>query len=121
MAKKVTVTLIDDVDQESAADETVEFGIDGVTYEIDLSDDNAANLRAVGILGGARPAGRWAQACQVGSGCTGRPEERQERSIGSGVECRHSGMGPRERLCGLGAGTDLGGCRRGVQRSARLG
>lgn len=45
MAKKVTVTLIDDVDQESAADETVEFGLDGVTYEIDLSSENAAELR----------------------------------------------------------------------------
>lgn len=45
MAKKVTVTLIDDVDQESTADETVEFGVDGVTYEIDLSADNAAKLR----------------------------------------------------------------------------
>lgn len=45
MAKKVTVTLIDDVDQESAADETVEFGLDGVTYEIDLSSENAARLR----------------------------------------------------------------------------
>ena len=45
MAKKVTVTLIDDVDQESTADESVEFGLDGVTYEIDLSEDNAAALR----------------------------------------------------------------------------
>ncbi|MFF0814608.1 Lsr2 family protein [Rhodococcus sp. NPDC003318] len=45
MAKKVTVTLIDDVDQESAADETVEFGLDGVTYEIDLSSENAGKLR----------------------------------------------------------------------------
>lgn len=45
MAKKVTVTLIDDVDQETAADESVEFGLDGVTYEIDLSEDNAAKLR----------------------------------------------------------------------------
>ncbi|MFD4181116.1 Lsr2 family protein [Rhodococcus sp. NPDC058514] len=45
MAKKVTVTLIDDVDQEAAADETVEFGLDGVTYEIDLSSANAAKLR----------------------------------------------------------------------------
>ncbi|MFD4293555.1 Lsr2 family protein [Rhodococcus sp. NPDC058505] len=45
MAKKVTVTLIDDVDQESTADETVEFGLDGVTYEIDLSSENAARLR----------------------------------------------------------------------------
>ena len=45
MAKKVTVTLIDDVDQESPADETVEFGLDRVTYEIDLSSENAAKLR----------------------------------------------------------------------------
>ncbi len=29
MAKKVTVTLIDDVDQNATADETVEFGLDG--------------------------------------------------------------------------------------------
>ena len=45
MAKKVTVTLIDDVDGEAVADETVEFGLDGVSYEIDLSEDNAALLR----------------------------------------------------------------------------
>ncbi|GCE39299.1 MULTISPECIES: histone-like nucleoid-structuring protein Lsr2 [Rhodococcus] len=45
MAKKVTVTLIDDVDQEASADETVEFGLDGVQYEIDLSSENAAKLR----------------------------------------------------------------------------
>ncbi len=29
MAKKVTVTLIDDVDQNATADETVEFGLMG--------------------------------------------------------------------------------------------
>ena len=46
MAKKVTVTLIDDSDGEGAADETVEFGLDGVNYEIDLSSKNAAKLRA---------------------------------------------------------------------------
>lgn len=45
MAKKVTVALIDDVDGESVADETVEFGIDGVSYEIDLSTANAKKLR----------------------------------------------------------------------------
>lgn len=45
MAKKVTVTLVDDVDGVAAADETVEFGIDGVTYEIDLSSKNAEKLR----------------------------------------------------------------------------
>ncbi|BBX88906.1 nucleoid-associated protein Lsr2 [Mycobacterium sp. NS-7484] len=45
MAKKVTVTLVDDFDGEATADETVEFGLDGVTYEIDLSSKNAAKLR----------------------------------------------------------------------------
>jgi hypothetical protein len=46
MAKKVTVTLIDDLDGEAKADETVEFGLDGVSYEIDLSGTNAARLRS---------------------------------------------------------------------------
>jgi hypothetical protein len=45
MAKKVTVTLVDDFDGAGAADETVEFGLDGVTYEIDLSSKNAKKLR----------------------------------------------------------------------------
>ena len=45
MAKKVTVTLVDDFDGEGAADETVEFGLDGVSYEIDLSSKNATKLR----------------------------------------------------------------------------
>ncbi|TDZ80120.1 Nucleoid-associated protein Lsr2 [Mycobacteroides salmoniphilum] len=45
MAKRVTVTLVDDVDGGATADESVEFGIDGVTYEIDLSSKNAEKLR----------------------------------------------------------------------------
>src|SRR3954463_2602920 len=45
MAKKVTVTLVDDFDGEGSADETVEFSLDGVTYEIDLSSKNAQKLR----------------------------------------------------------------------------
>lgn len=45
MAKKVTVTLVDDFDGEGPADETVEFSIDGVSYEIDLSARNAKKIR----------------------------------------------------------------------------
>jgi hypothetical protein len=44
MAQKVTVTLVDDLDG-SEAEETVEFGLDGVTYQIDLSNNNAGVLR----------------------------------------------------------------------------
>jgi Lsr2 len=45
MAKKVQVLLVDDIDKSSPADETVSFSLDGVSYEIDLTSDNAARLR----------------------------------------------------------------------------
>jgi Lsr2 len=45
MAKKVTVSFVDDLDGRSAADETVFFGLDGISYEIDLSARNATKLR----------------------------------------------------------------------------
>jgi len=44
MAQKVQVLLIDDVDG-STADETVTFALDGVSYEIDLTTERAAELR----------------------------------------------------------------------------
>jgi len=44
MARSTQIILIDDVDG-STAHETVIFGLDGVTYEIDLSKANAARLR----------------------------------------------------------------------------
>ncbi|MPY79183.1 MAG: Lsr2 family protein [Actinophytocola sp.] len=44
MAQKVLVSLVDDLDG-SEADETVEFGLDGVSYQIDLSTANAEELR----------------------------------------------------------------------------
>ncbi|MFI1241092.1 Lsr2 family protein [Nocardia salmonicida] len=46
MARKVVVTLIDDFDGTSVAEDTVSFEIDGAAYEIDLSDTNATKLRA---------------------------------------------------------------------------
>ncbi len=44
MAQKVNIILVDDIDG-SEATETVTFGLDGTTYEIDLNDENAAALR----------------------------------------------------------------------------
>jgi hypothetical protein len=38
------IRLVDDLDGETA-DETVEFGIDGKNFEIDLSKENAVRLR----------------------------------------------------------------------------
>ncbi|MEV4146745.1 Lsr2 family protein [Amycolatopsis sp. NPDC049691] len=44
MAQRVHVEMVDDLDG-SEASQTVPFSLDGVTYEIDLSEDNASALR----------------------------------------------------------------------------
>src|SRR4029078_617491 len=58
MAKKVHSVLEDDLDG-SPATETVSFGLDGKTYEIDLNDKNAGKLRdALAQYVGAGRSGR---------------------------------------------------------------
>jgi hypothetical protein len=47
MARKVQVILSDDLDDSISADETVTFALDGTTYEIDLSEKNASEMRDV--------------------------------------------------------------------------
>lgn len=44
MAQQTIIQLLDDLDG-SEASETIVFGLDGRTYEIDLNDKNAAKLR----------------------------------------------------------------------------
>lgn len=44
MAQKIKIILIDDIDG-SPADETVQFGLDGRNYEIDLTAAHAQQLR----------------------------------------------------------------------------
>jgi len=58
MSSKVIVLLEDDLDG-TKADETIEFGIDGATYTIDLSDQNAQKLRGAldGYISKARKVG----------------------------------------------------------------
>lgn len=46
MAQRVEMTLVDDLDGVSLADETIRFGIDSAIYEIDLTTRHAAELRA---------------------------------------------------------------------------
>lgn len=65
MAQRVNVVLVDDIDG-SDATETVSFALDGVDYEIDLSDEHAGDLRnSVSLyigharrIGGRRKSGR---------------------------------------------------------------
>jgi len=63
MARKVQILLTDDLsNDETPADETVTFALDGTSYEIDLSEKNAAALRkAFGkYVEAARKVGRLA-------------------------------------------------------------
>ena len=59
MAKRTEVVLVDDVDG-GTADLTVQFALDGSSYEIDLSSQNADRLRNVLApwIGHARKVGR---------------------------------------------------------------
>jgi len=72
MAQKVHVLLVDDLDG-GDADETVPFGLDGVSYEIDLSAANAQKLRdalAAYVSEARRVGGRGSG--RRGAGRTGR-------------------------------------------------
>lgn len=82
MAQRVQVVLEDDLDG-GKADETVTFGLDGTTYEIDLSKKNAAKLRdalAAYVGSGRRVAGR--------RGATGRSRGRGGRSASDSADIR---------------------------------
>ncbi|MEJ2861104.1 histone-like nucleoid-structuring protein Lsr2 [Actinomycetospora flava] len=79
MAQKVVVSLVDDLDQ-SEADETVEFGLDGATYEIDLSDANASALRdklADYVAHARRSGGRRKSSASAASTATAAPASRR--------------------------------------------
>jgi len=44
MARKVEVSLVDDLDGSTAA-ETIRFGVDGLHYEVDLSEEHIQDLK----------------------------------------------------------------------------
>ncbi|MCK0113711.1 Lsr2 family protein [Ornithinimicrobium sp. F0845] len=69
MAQRVQVILVDDLSGGEAT-ETVEFALDGVTYEVDLSDANAAKLREefAQWIGVARRSGGRRQTRRSGRG-----------------------------------------------------
>jgi hypothetical protein len=75
MAQQVLVQLVDDLDGTASTDvSTVLFSLDGVTYEIDLSESNAERLRGslAQYVESARRVGgrlkRGSKSAQNGSG-----------------------------------------------------
>ncbi|WP_433726450.1 histone-like nucleoid-structuring protein Lsr2 [Nocardia sp. CA-129566] len=83
MAKKVTVTVVDDYDGTSKADETIRFSLDNVIYEIDLSTKNAGKLRATlePWTENARRTGRVAKSRGVGKGLGSTVDRDQSLAI----------------------------------------
>jgi len=67
MAQKVHVVLVDDLDG-GEAEETVQFGLDGIAYEIDLSSENAKKLR--------KELGSYAEHARKAGGARRRPRTR---------------------------------------------
>ena len=83
MAQKVNIVLVDDIDG-SEATETVSFGLDGTSYEIDLNDANAAALRdaLAAYVGHARKVGsarRGRRTSAAAAAAAGGPSAREIR------------------------------------------
>ena len=94
MAQKVTVSLIDDMDG-NKADETVEFGLDGKNYEIDLSSKNAEKLRdalATYVAAARRPGGRRRGGGGGAAAATRRPSVDREQNQAIRDWARKRGM-----------------------------
>ncbi|WP_326950933.1 Lsr2 family protein [Amycolatopsis sp. NBC_01307] len=78
MVQKVLVEILDDIDG-SVASETVPFSLDGVSYEIDLSEENAAALReelAAYVASGRRTGGRKIRSAIGRPSATSTAEDR---------------------------------------------
>jgi hypothetical protein len=96
VAQKTVVTLVDDLDG-GEADETVSFGLDGTTYEIDLSSANAGRLRdaLATYVGSAR---RGSGRASGGGGGRGRAARRSSNnSAAIRAWAREQGLNVNER------------------------
>jgi hypothetical protein len=91
MAQKVNIILVDDLDG-SEADETLTFGLDGTTYEIDLNDRNAAALREAlsGYVGHARKVTSGARRGRKAAGSSNTKDVR-EWARGQGMDVSERG------------------------------
>ena len=96
MSSKVIVILEDDLDG-TKADETVEFGLDGAAYAIDLSEDNAKKLRGAldGYVSKARKvSGRRSSSRKASSSIDNRAVRRWAEA--NGIELSKRGRIPHD-------------------------
>ena len=99
MAKTTIVQLVDDLDG-SEAHETVKFGLDGLSYEIDLSNKNAAKLRSIlqpYVDHGTRISGR-SMAARGGARRPAGSEREQNKAIRAWAMRKGLDVAPRGRI-----------------------
>jgi hypothetical protein len=101
VAKETITKLLDDLDGGEAS-ETVKFGLDGHSYEIDLSTKNANKLRAVlapfiekatRVTGRTGPSGARTRAAAGG-------DRDQNQAIRAWAQRKGLGVAPRGRIRG---------------------
>jgi hypothetical protein len=99
VARKEVVELMDDLDQ-SPASQTIHFGVEGVEYEIDLSDKNAKKFTAAlqpYIESGRRVGGRKRGAGRRGGSSAGvDPKVVRQWANEQGIEISSRGRIPGE-------------------------
>jgi hypothetical protein len=93
VAQKVVVSLVDDLDG-GTADETVMFGLDRKSYEIDLSSKNATKLRdaLAEYVGVARRPGNSARPARATTTQAARPGVDREQNQAIRDWARKQGM-----------------------------
>ena len=103
MARETITKLIDDLDG-GEAHETVKFGLDGHSYEIDLSTKNANKLRnalAPYLESGTRLSGRASSLVGRGAMARGRGmsgEREQNKAIRAWAQRKGLDVAPRGRI-----------------------
>jgi Lsr2 len=108
MATQTTVTLVDDLDGSDASD-TVSFALDGASYEIDLSENNAEKLRdalagyvasARRVDGARRSAGRpkTVKVAKVARGARTAPDREQTAAVREWARANGHQVSERGRL-----------------------
>jgi hypothetical protein len=95
MVSKVITRLEDDLDGSQAA-ETIKFSIDGVEYEIDLSEKNAGKLRADLALyvGHARKVGGRGRRASTGAPSLIDNQSVRKWAASNGIELSKRGRIP---------------------------
>jgi nucleoid-associated protein Lsr2 len=94
VAKRETITLVDDLDG-GTADEQIEFALDGKSYEIDLSAANSARLREA--LAPYVSAARRITGRRRGSSAPSRPSSDREQNKAIREWAEQQGMTISER------------------------